>query len=744
MTDASLHRAYRSLLWRLRMRRGLEAAAIAACIAAIGALAGINPVDNAFVAAAAWGLAYLGLGLRPVYRNLSPDILAEHLDRRFPGLEESTWLMLTDAGQLPLMRQLQRARVAKALPPALDDRRRWLPPVSRSVTLWALIAAGLVTVLAAPIRSAILSTTASMATSQPVPAGSGLESMIVSTEVRIEPPAYTGIDVRITDSLDLELPEGSVVTWQLQFRRPGRYALIVGDEQPVFMDSGPRDTHVARMRVDQTSLYRIVTEVNGSEEALAGVHTLSVALDKPPRVRILEPDETTLEIELEESARFGTQVEVRDDFGVGPVEVRASIAKGSGEGVKFRDEVFSFDAQTADDADTASTRSYSRTWDLAKLGMEPGDEAYFFVVASDNREPQPNVSRSDTLVVRWLDEPPEPVSVGDLVIDVMPEYDKSQRQIIIETEQLIADRDTLEAETFATTSRDLGEWQAGLKNRLGQYLGDEAGESLDGDVDLPELAGMLDAEGGAEAHDDHDHGNGADENQPGADLPGSAEALLARFVHTHEAAEVGPVSARNPAGLMKRALANMWQSELYLRLAEPARSLPYQYEALAYYNRAREADRIFTQRLGFEPPPVSEERRLTGDIEDVRSSRLEEVAATNRSDDRLFRELHDRLSRRSPTEPFSTDELGLLGRAADRLQQLSTDRPALITQAATLERLRVAGGPTNNGCEDCVADAIRTALSMLSSPQATPVNGTRPVAVDDALIRDYAGLDDIE
>jgi hypothetical protein len=325
--------------------------------------------------------------------------------------------------------------------------------------------------------------------------------------------------------------------------------------------------------------------------------------------------------------------------------------------------------------------------------MEPGDEVYFFAVAQDNREPQPNVSRSDTVVVRWLDEAPEVLGFGDLAIDVMPDYYKSQRQIIIETEQLIADRDLLDEETFAATSRALAESQAALKNRYGQYLGDEFDESLDGDVDLPELAESLEPEAGAEAHDDH-----AGHAAPGAEQAGSAEALLARFIHNHESADIGPVSSRNPVGLMKRAVAKMWQSELHLRLSDPVRSLPHQYEALEYYNRAREADRIFTRRLGFEPPPVTEDRRLTGDISDVRSGRVEEASAESESDDQLFRELHDRLSRRSPTEPFDPDELVLLARAADRLQQLSADRPALIKQAARLEQLRAAGGPAD-GCD---------------------------------------------
>ena len=118
-----------------------------------------------------------------------------------------------------------------------------------------------------------------------------------------------------------------------------------------------------------------------------------------------------------------------------------------------------------------------------------------------------------------------------------------------------------------------------------------------------------------------------------------------------------------------------------------------------------------------------------------------EVAAADLSDDRLFRELHDRLSRHSPTEPFSPDELELLARATDRLQELSANRPTLITRAATLERLRVAGGPADENCDDCVADAMRAAWSMLSSSPAAPVKGTRPVALDDALIRDYTGVD---
>jgi hypothetical protein len=740
MTETGLDRAYVVLVRRLRLRRSLEAAAIAACVAAFSALAGVTPGDSAVIAAVALLLAFVGLGLLPRYRRISLDAFAEHLDRRFPALEESSRLVLVDEEQLGPLQQLQRARVLEVLPNALTERQQWLPTAARAATLSVLVAAGVLALLAAPIRHAIVSTPIA----ERVPAEITQDGLIESTEVRIEPPAYTGIDATVTDSLDLELPEGSTVSWQIGFRRAGNFVLMIGDGQRVHLSPGADDIYTAEARVDQTSLYRFVEELSGSEQALAGIHTLSVSLDKPPRVRIVAPGESALEIERDEAPRFDSQVVVRDDFGVGPVEVRASVAKGSGEGVKFRDAVFDFDTQSAYEASDSAGRAYQRAWDLEALGMEPGDEVYFFVVARDNREPEPNVSRSDTVVVRWLDEAPEAVTVGDIAIDVMPEYYKSQRQIIIETEQLIADRDLLDADTFNATSRALGDAQAELKSRYGQFLGDEFDESLDGDFDPVADAESAEPDAETDEQDDdahHDEGGHEHADLPGANRPGSAEALVARFTHRHEAADIGPVSARNPVGLMKRAVAKMWQSELHLRLSEPADALHYQYEALAYYNRAREADRIFTRRLGFEPPPVSEDRRLTGDISDVRGARLDQTGAGAGSDRHLFRELHERLSRRSPAEPFDPEELGLLARAADRLQELAADRPALIRQAATLEQLRLSGGPAEADCEDCVADAIRAAWSALSSAYARPVLGARPVATDDALIRDYAGLE---
>ena len=45
-----------------------------------------------------------------------------------------------------------------------------------------------------------------------------------------------------------------------------------------------------------------------------------------------------------EEANFNIEAHIEDDFGINSVSILASVAKGSGEAVKFRDETFMFDS----------------------------------------------------------------------------------------------------------------------------------------------------------------------------------------------------------------------------------------------------------------------------------------------------------------------------------------------------------------------------------------------------------------
>ncbi|GAB3824498.1 hypothetical protein GCM10028895_32920 [Pontibacter rugosus] len=70
----------------------------------------------------------------------------------------------------------------------------------------------------------------------------------------------------------------------------------------------------------------------------------------------------------------------------------ATVAKGTGEAVKFREEKMKLNL-------SGNSRSYSinQTLDLQKLGMSFGDELYFYLQAWDNHR---GYTRSETFLCR--------------------------------------------------------------------------------------------------------------------------------------------------------------------------------------------------------------------------------------------------------------------------------------------------------------------------------------------------------
>src|SRR5205085_9692243 len=111
-----------------------------------------------------------------------------------------------------------------------------------------------------------------------------------------------------------------------------------------------------------------------------------------------------------------------------------TLARGSGENIRFSDR-----EMPLPESSDPKVRTWSKQWTLAELGMEPGDELYFFVRASDNA-PKPHSVQSPTYTLRL----PAPIEASDdqsaaLPMLAKPESLRSQRQIIIDTEQLLAD-----------------------------------------------------------------------------------------------------------------------------------------------------------------------------------------------------------------------------------------------------------------------------------------------------------------
>jgi len=163
---------------------------------------------------------------------------------------------------------------------------------------------------------------------------------------------------------------------------------------------------------------------------------------------------------------------------------------------------------------------------------------------------------------------------------VFPEYCRSQRQIIIDTERLLADRPRITQEEFRDRAQSIGIDQHLLRLRYGELVGDE---SETGDI-------------------------------AGVDESGAPQ------VHRHDMEENATLLAGSVKATLKAALAEMWEAELRLRTYDPQGALPYEYRALELLKQVQQAARVYVRRTGFEPAPLEPDRnRLAGELDGIAS-----------------------------------------------------------------------------------------------------------------------------
>src|SRR5690606_33634330 len=124
-------------------------------------------------------------------------------------------------------------------------------------------------------------------------------------------------------------------------------------------------------------------------------------------------------------------------------------------------------------------------------------------------------------------------------------------------------------------------------------------------------------------HDhDHDAGDGAVADGAGRGGFGVAGNELEEFGHLHDIPEAATLLDPKTRALLRRALGEMWQSELALRQARPRDALPPANRALALVKEIQQSDRIHLARTGTGLPPVDFSRRLSGERDGIASRRV--------------------------------------------------------------------------------------------------------------------------
>ncbi len=538
-----------------------------------------------------------------------------YLNANFPELKDSADLLVKDKLSSPL-EAVQRERVLGQLD-TLKPRVR--PPHRIGQSLMVFLTGMLAVVFLPAAKSRTLATAASTVDTTAVVSRIPALRQI---EVMVSPPRYTGIRPFSVLTHDFKVPSYSKQTGEVSFTGDAiRPALVFSATDSLLLTS-QKNYFQATSRAVQPALYQVTwRDASGKRHASDYFHA-DTKEDAPPAIAVVGRQQFQV-LKPGDSMQFIVAATVTDDYAVKEAHLVATVSKGSGEGIKFREVIMPFSEARF----PAKGVELRQRIDLAQLGLEPGDELYFYAEAVDSKMPAPNLARTETFFVA-LEDTAEAVTVADsgLGIDLMPDYFRSQRQLIIDTEKLLAEQRKIKKTDFNFRSNELGFDQKALRLKYGQFLGmeDELGigvvEPTAEDEEEDPMAKF------GHQHDKENEHNLVEEKKQGKEtehkheaepVDGADEDPMKAFLHQHDSEDEATFFIQSVKAKLKAALTLMWDSELHLRMYEPKKSLPYQYRILALLKEIAQDNRAYVHRTGFDAPPVKEERRLTGELEEA-------------------------------------------------------------------------------------------------------------------------------
>ena len=571
-----------------------------------------------------WALAFFALSLLLVALWLWQRLRA--MDTRWllrqlnadPALHDSADLLLADnSGLNPL-----QARLKSQLEGVIASRSTPLQTPFPRHALIAAIVSGLLLIATAwwarqpstPPAPAAAPRPAALHTGQAVP-------QLDTIALRITPPAYTGQAANTQQTLDVRAPQGSVLQWELRITHVDKAALHFHDGRQIALTRGDEDSWSAGHTLTASALYRVVTEPALAQSPL---HRIDATPDLPPQVRVVTPEQP-LTLGRPGQRHWELVFEASDDYGV---QAGASLlltrTEGSGENITFHETRIALHG-----SGPATLRRFSQRVGIAALGAQPGDDLIARLDVRDNRAPNAQPGQSPSVILRLPSEAEQQASdLEGAIKKVLPAYFRSQRQIIIDAEALIAQRRSLEAERFVLRADAIGVDQRILRLRYGQFLGEESEGEPEPPPGLKPPAGDHDSDGHSD-DDGHDHAStghaGHDHGEPEAPKPmgtTSVADVLAEYGHTHDHAEAATLLDPQTRAILKSALDAMWLSEGELRQGRPEQALPHAYKALAFIKQVQQAERVYLARLGPDLPPIDMARRMTGKRDGLQSRRL--------------------------------------------------------------------------------------------------------------------------
>ncbi len=361
-----------------------------------------------------------------VYKKINEEDVARFLDKTLPELQESTSLILKPHEDLNFLEKLQLNKIEVALKEKVPQPTTVDKKLKRSLIILFIALIVSVTLYIIPVKFAWPNSETSSSAIDATNTKPEIKlPQVDEVNIKITPPAYTRKGSRSQDKFNVVAEEGAILRWNITT------TIGVSNVQLIFNDKSVLDLHPINKMYTEWLTTKLVKSSGFYQVKIAGtlseLYKIEMIKDKPPSIVVQSPKPNTV-IEAGKQQQTLLKVSLTDDYGIKNTYISATIASGSGEAVKFKEQQLSFSNFTVGN----NKYQLQKQIDLAALGMKPGDELYFYINATDTYNQE---KRSDIYLVR-IEDTAQLMSMEGLVsgVDIKPEFFRSYRQIIIETE----------------------------------------------------------------------------------------------------------------------------------------------------------------------------------------------------------------------------------------------------------------------------------------------------------------------
>jgi hypothetical protein len=619
------------------------------------------------------------LFIKPIWKTTDLDV-SRFVNNQYPELEESADLLLQSQVELSMLQQLQRSKIENILPNLPQPKE----PVKKLYLGFAiLLLAVLISFGISKIPQADKTDLATQETKTSAPViKENIPAEISDFSATIIPPAYTGKGERKQKQFTITAETGAKIDWKIATNVGiKKLKLIFNDNEIIPLKPvNPEHTQWSYSKtINKSGFYQL--DLDGKKSDL---YQIEVIPDLPVTIKITQPKQHTT-IDIGQPEKFNLNVSLTDDYGINDAFISATMASGKGEGVSFTEKKLSFNTSFGN----KKNLTLSKLIDLKSLGMKPGDELYFFIKAMDNHGQS---SRSDVYFVSIVDTA-ELMNLAGMTngVNLVPEYFRSERQIIIDTEKLLKEQSSLPAQTFKTRSNDLGIDQKLLRLRYGQFLGEENETEIGGD------------------HDDHDeHAAHTGEGEKFGDVT----AIMDKYAHKHDIAEDATFFEPEMKAQLKAVLTEMWNAELRLRTYKPQEALPYEYKALRLLKDLQQKSRAYVAKTTVKTAALKPEKRLSGELDKI-TQPVQKMSFEQKEKRTVSLKISlALLENRRTGKKFSDQDRFLLSETEKYMIGAAADNPSTYLNALTSLRKLSTGNKLMVKDIDLVQQAIQKMINV--------------------------------